>query len=241
MPCKKCDEGYKWGDKGECEYPDKESCENANAEYKKEKKEYSEVPSPINYKSFDDYKKAYDEYHKLQELTLSSELYQFNSVKQIGSMASKLDGLVAKLEKGYLDVDDKVFKYRKLEDEKQDAENNLDEVAKEYKDAEDTVQKWKDELQSLEGDFTKLQTKYDKAYEKAFNAEESIGKSNQKYLDNYDKADTLADKLADSIQEVKKQLKGLGISQVPDQVEVGEIAVDSFKGQVKNAMNDLMR
>ncbi len=80
-----------------------------------------------------------------------------------------------------------------------------------------------------------------KAVDKLQKSEDAIGKANQKYLDNYDKADTLADKLNDSIKEVKKQLKGLGISQVPDEVEVGEIAVDSFSGQIKNAMNDLMR
>ena len=230
MPCTKCKEGkYKWGKTGECEYDSLDACESANHKYNKMR------PTPLGKKSYEEYAK------ELKEYNLSSELFQFNSVKQIGSMASKLDALVVKLEKGYLDVDDKVFKYRKLEDEKKEAEVNLDEIDKEYKDAEDKVKQWKDELKTLEGDFNKLQKKYNTAYDKAFNAEEAIGKSNQKYLDNYDKADSLADKLADSIQEVKKQLKGLGISQVPDQVEVGEIAVDSFKGQIKNAMNDLMR
>ena len=234
MPCKKCKDGkYKWGNTGECKYATKDECEKANP------KKYSKMkntPTPLGKKTYAEYEKELKEYNLSQV-----QRFEFNSVKQIGSMASKLDALVNKLEKGYLDVDDKVFKYRKLEEEKIASEENLDEVAKEYKDAEDKAKQWKDELKILEGDFTKLQKKYDSAYDKAFKAEEAIGKSNQKYLDNYDKADSLADKLTNSIQDVKKQLKGLGISQVPDEVEVGEIAVESFSGMIKNAMNDLMR
>ena len=33
MPCTKCEEGYKWGETGECEYDTLEECEEANASY----------------------------------------------------------------------------------------------------------------------------------------------------------------------------------------------------------------
>jgi hypothetical protein len=95
MPCKKCDDDkYKWGDNGECEYPDQEACENANAKYKKEKKEYSvliEAPSPVNYDSFDEYKEAYDNFHKAQELNLSAEKVKLSLVGDIKGIVSKLN------------------------------------------------------------------------------------------------------------------------------------------------------
>jgi hypothetical protein len=33
MPCKKCEEGYKWGETGECEYETLQQCEDANSTY----------------------------------------------------------------------------------------------------------------------------------------------------------------------------------------------------------------
>ena len=37
MPCTKCEEGYKWGETGECEYSTLQECEDANASYEEMK------------------------------------------------------------------------------------------------------------------------------------------------------------------------------------------------------------
>ena len=37
MPCKKCEEGYKWGETGECQYDTLQDCEDANASYEEMK------------------------------------------------------------------------------------------------------------------------------------------------------------------------------------------------------------
>ena len=37
MPCTKCEEGYKWGKTGECEYNTLQECEDANASYEEMK------------------------------------------------------------------------------------------------------------------------------------------------------------------------------------------------------------
>ena len=125
MPCKKCDEGYKWGDNGECEYPDKESCENANSKYKKEKKEYSsEAPSPLNYKSFDDYKKAYNEWSLLQETKLAKSVkVELGLAQDLEKMGDKAYNLISRFEEVMSDSKESLDAY---EDAKGDIEVALD-------------------------------------------------------------------------------------------------------------------
>tara|TARA_R110002020_G_scaffold240290_5_gene453063 strand:+ start:145 stop:726 length:582 start_codon:yes stop_codon:yes gene_type:complete len=87
MPCKKCEnEKWKWGERGECKYDSKEACENANSKYE----EMTETPSPINYDTFDEYKKAFDNYHENQELNLSkSKKLEFGLIEDANKLAQK--------------------------------------------------------------------------------------------------------------------------------------------------------
>jgi len=131
MPCKKCDEGYKWGDKGECEYPDQEACENANAKYKKEKKEYAQVPSPVNYKSFDEYKKAYNDFHKAQELNLSAVKIELSLVSEMKSVNKELRSAIDSLEKLSDKADGQANTlFKKIQDAKDKAKEDVGKMEK---------------------------------------------------------------------------------------------------------------
>lgn len=136
MPCKKCeDDKYKWGDNGECEYPTKEACEEANAEYKKDKKEYSEAPSPVNYKNFEEYKEAYNKYHKAQEINLSKaqklELGLIEDAQKIAQKIWNTYTTITKKAKGLSKFEDQLTKinsnFKKL---KNDIESKIDEYEK---------------------------------------------------------------------------------------------------------------
>ena len=75
MPCTKCEEGYKWGETGECKYDTLQACESANHKYSKMQ------PTPLG--------KTYEEYAK--------ELKEFNLSKvervELGIIDDLTDGL----------------------------------------------------------------------------------------------------------------------------------------------------
>ena len=86
MPCTKCKDGkYKWGETGECKYDSLDACESANHKYSKMR------PTPLG-------KKTYEEYEKeLKEYNLSSQRFDFNSVKVLEKLASQMDKVVNQL------------------------------------------------------------------------------------------------------------------------------------------------
>jgi hypothetical protein len=57
MPCKKCEEGYKWGETGECKYDTLQDCESANTKYNKMQ------PTPLGKKTYEEYEKELKEYN----------------------------------------------------------------------------------------------------------------------------------------------------------------------------------
>ena len=87
MPCTKCEEGYKWGKTGECEYATKEDCESANHKYNKM------TPTPLG-------KKTYEEYEKeLKEFNLSSQRFDFKNIKILDKLLKEADKASAKFKK----------------------------------------------------------------------------------------------------------------------------------------------
>ena len=64
MPCTKCEEGYKWGETGECEYDTLQDCEQANHKYKMQ-------PTPLG-KTYEEYEKELKEYNlsKVEKIEL---------------------------------------------------------------------------------------------------------------------------------------------------------------------------
>ena len=57
MPCTKCEEGYKWGETGECKYDTLQACESANHKYSKMQ------PTPLGKKSYEEYAKELKEFN----------------------------------------------------------------------------------------------------------------------------------------------------------------------------------
>jgi hypothetical protein len=93
MPCKKCEEGYKWGETGECKYDTLESCESANSKYNKMQ------PTPLG-------KKTYEEYAKeLKEFNLSKvEKVELGLIDDINGMFKDTDKEVSKAEGSWTNV-----------------------------------------------------------------------------------------------------------------------------------------
>ena len=228
MPCKKCKDGkYKWGNTGECKYDTKEACESANHKYKKMQ------PTPLG-------KKTYEEYEKeLKEFNLSSQRFDFNSVKVLEKLASQMDKVVNQLENDYGQIQMLINDYDNNQElQKEQAglvDNAEDGVALVRQDVEDA----KKDLADREKSFDKLFNKLDKLAAKTNKAEDKLVGRNEKYKDAYARGEDLKVDLKSAIKSVEQQLKALGISQKPDELERAEIAIKLFDAEVPDAAKKL--
>ncbi len=228
MPCKKCKDGkYKWGNTGECKYDTKEACESANHKYKKMQ------PTPLG-------KKTYEEYEKeLKEFNLSSQRFDFNSVKVLEKLASQMDKVVNQLENDYGQIQMLINDYDNNQElQKEQAglvDNAEDGVALVRQDVEDA----KKDLADREKSFDKLFNKLDKLAAKTNKSEDKLVGRNEKYKDAYARGEDLKVDLKSAIKSVEQQLKALGISQKPDELERAEIAIKLFDAEVPDAAKKL--
>ena len=228
MPCTKCKDGkYKWGNTGECKYDTKEACESANHKYKKMQ------PTPLG-------KKTYEEYEKeLKEFNLSSQRFDFNSVKVLEKLASQMDKVVNQLENDYGQIQMLINDYDNNQElQKEQAglvDNAEDGVALVRQDVEDA----KKDLADREKSFDKLFNKLDKLAAKTNKSEDKLVGRNEKYKDAYARGEDLKVDLKSAIKSVEQQLKALGISQKPDELERAEIAIKLFDAEVPDAAKKL--
>ena len=228
MPCTKCKEGkYKWGETGECKYATKEDCESANHKYSKMR------PTPLG-------KKTYEEYEKeLKEFNLSSQRFDFNSVKVLEKLASQMDKVVNQLENDYGQIQMLINDYDNNEElQKKQAglvDNAEDGVALARKDVEDL----KKDLAAREKSFDNLFNKLDKLAAKTNKSEDKLVGRNEKYKDAYARGKDLKVDLKSAIKSVEQQLKALGISQKPDELERAESAIKLFDAEVPDAAKKL--
>ena len=228
MPCTKCKEGkYKWGETGECKYATKEDCESANHKYSKMR------PTPLG-------KKTYEEYEKeLKEYNLSSQRFDFNSVKVLEKLASQMDKVVNQLENDYGQIQMLINDYDNNEElQKKQAglvDNAEDGVALARKDVEDL----KKDLAAREKSFDNLFNKLDKLAAKTNKSEDKLVGRNEKYKDAYARGKDLKVDLKSAIKSVEQQLKALGISQKPDELERAESAIKLFDAEVPDAAKKL--
>ena len=229
MPCKKCkDENYKYGNTGECKYATKEACEKANP------KKYSKMnPTPLG-------KKTYEEYAKeLKEFNLSSQRFDFNSVKVLEKLASQMDKVVKQLETDYGQIQMLINDYDNNQElQKEQAglvDNAEDGVALARKDVEDS----KKDLAAREKSFDNLFNKLDKLAGKTNKSEDKLVGRNEKYKDAYARGEDLKVDLKSAIKSVEQQLKALGISQKPDELDRAEIAIKLFDAEVPDAAKKL--
>ena len=228
MPCKKCKDGkYKWGNTGECKYDTKEACESANHKYKKMQ------PTPLG-------KKTYEEYEKeLKEFNLSTQRFDFNSVKVLEKLASQMDKVVNQLENDYGQIQMLINDYDNNQElQKEQAglvDNAEDGVALVRQDVEDA----KKDLADREKSFDKLFNKLDKLAAKTNKSEDKLVGRNEKYKDAYARGEDLKVDLKSAIKSVEQQLKALGISQKPDELERAEIAIKLFDAEVPDAAKKL--
>jgi len=229
MPCTKCEDGkYKWGKTGECKYATKESCEKANP------KKYSKMnPTPLG-------KKTYEEYEKeLKEFNLSSQRFDFNSVKVLEKLASQMDKVVKQLENDYGQIQMLINDYDNNQElQKEQAglvDNAEDSVALARKDFEDS----KKDLAAREKSFENLFNKLDKLAGKTNKSEDKLVGRNERYKDAYARGEDLKVDLKSAIKSVEQQLKALGISQKPDELDRAEIAIKLFDAEVPDAAKKL--
>ena len=228
MPCKKCKDGkYKWGNTGECKYDTKEACESANHKYKKMQ------PTPLG-------KKTYEEYEKeLKEFNLSSQRFDFNSVKVLEKLASQMDKVVNQLENDYGQIQMLINDYDNNQElQKEQAglvDNAEDSVALARKDVEDS----KKDLAAREKSFDNLFNKLEKLAGKTNKSEDKLVGRNEKYKDAYARGGDLKVDLKSAIKSVEQQLKSLGVSQKPDELERAEIAIKLFDAEVPDAAKKL--
>ena len=172
MPCTKCkDDKYKWGKTGECEYATKEACESANHKYSKMK------PTPLG-------KKTYEEYEKeLKEYNLSSQRFDFNSIKTLKSLEAQLDAIINKLDEQGMNTKQKVADYN------------------------ETDAKHQAQSEALDRDFKKTRVEEELLREQ----KAVLEKSNDKYEATWKKGQAIADKLEGAINQVQKAAKDLGL------------------------------
>ena len=229
MPCTKCEEGnYKWGKTGECKYDSLESCESANSKYSKMQ------PTPLG-------KKTYEEYAKeLKEFNLSATYrVEFNSVKILEKLASQMDKVVNQLENDYGQIQMLINDY-----------DNTEELVKEQgaltDRAEDGVALARKDVEAAKKGLAASEKSYDNAFNKLDKlagrrnkAEDKLVGRNEKYKDTYARGEDLKVDLKSAIKSVEQQLKQLGVSQKPDELERAEIAIKLFDAEVPDAAKKL--
>jgi flagellar biosynthesis chaperone FliJ len=229
MPCKECKDGkYKWGNTGECKYATKDECEKANP------KKYSKMqPTPLG-------KKTYAEYEKeLKEFNLSSQRFDFNSIKVLEKLASQMDKVVNQLENDYGQIQMLINDYDNTEElvKEQSAltDRAEDGVALATKDVEAAKKMLVASEKSYDNAFNKL----DKLAGRRNKAEDKLVGRNEKYKDAYARGEDLKVDLKSAIKSVEQQLKQLGVSQKPDELERAEIAIKLFDAEVPDAAKKL--
>jgi len=175
----------------------------------------------------------------LKEYNLSSQRFDFNSVKVLEKLASQMDKVVNQLENDYGQIQMLINDYDKSEElakEQQGLVDNAeDSVALARKDVED----FKKSLAAREKSFDNLFNKYDKLVGKRNKAEDKLVGRNEKYKDAYARGEDLKVDLKSAIKSVEQQLKQLGVSQKPDELERAEIAIKLFDAEVPDAAKKL--
>ena len=229
MPCTKCEEGnYKWGKTGECKYDSLDACESANSKYNKMQ------PTPLG-------KKTYEEYAKeLKEYNLSSaQRFQFNSIKVLEKLASQMDKVVNQLETDYGQIQMLINAYDNTEDLVKE-QNELTDRAKDGVDlAREDVEAAKKGLAASEKSYDNVFNKLDKLAGRRNKAEDKLVGRNEKYKDAYARGEDLKVDIKSAIKSVEQQLKQLGVSQKPDELERAEIAIKLFDAEVPDAAKKL--
>ena len=228
MPCTKCKDGkYKWGETGECKYDSLDACESANHKYKKMQ------PTPLG-------KKTYEEYEKeLKEFNLSSQRFDFNSVKVLEKLASQMDKVVNQLENDYGQIQMLINDFDNNEELKKEQGGLVDNAEMGIDLQKQDVEAAKKNLLDREKSFEKLADKYDKLVTKTNKAEDKLVGRNEKYKDAYARGEDLKVDLKSAIKSVEQQLKSLGVSQKPDELERAEIAIKLFDAEVPDAAKKL--
>ena len=228
MPCTKCKDGkYKWGETGECKYDSLDACESANHKYSKMR------PTPLG-------KKTYEEYEKeLKEYNLSSQRFDFNSVKVLEKLASQMDKVVNQLENDYGQIQMLINDFDNNEELKKEQGGLVDNAEMGIDLQKQDVEAAKKNLLDREKSFEKLADKYDKLVTKTNKAEDKLVGRNEKYKDAYARGEDLKVDLKSAIKSVEQQLKQLGVSQKPDELERAEIAIKLFDAEVPDAAKKL--
>jgi uncharacterized phage infection (PIP) family protein YhgE len=233
MPCKKCkDEKYKWGNTGECEYPTKEACEKANSKYKKMKK----IPSPINYKSYDDYKKAYNEYHNAQELNLSdAKKINLGIADDLEKLNNQGKDVLKDFEKIAQTDEDAYDKWQNRLEDRRSVAAGMESAGQRSQNAQNDLNKLKTEMDRAERLFKEWDDTYKKE-EKAYNdinkeinkLESDSEKASAKARDKENEARLLGNKMKQEITTFEKLAKDLGVN------------ISSKVNEYKKMANDLI-
>jgi len=142
MPCTKCEEGYKWGKTGECEYDSLEACESANSKYSKMN------PTPLGKKTYAEYEKELKEFNlsKVERVELALVDDLVSDAKRMKKGIQELDSLRQKMKKVYLSAIDNANSNR----------SEFGQKAKELGIDPNDIKEYKD--------FFSLQEKLDSAY-----------------------------------------------------------------------------
>tara|TARA_R100000541_G_scaffold14368_2_gene23810 strand:- start:503 stop:1087 length:585 start_codon:yes stop_codon:yes gene_type:complete len=190
-------------------------------------------PTPLGKKSYEEYEK------ELKEFNLSSQRFDFNSVKVLEKLASQMDKVVNQLENDYGQIQMLINDYDNNEELEKEQRGLLDNAEDGVDILRKDVEDLKKDLAAREKSFEKLVDKYDKLVTKTNKAEDKLVGRNEKYKDAYARGEDLKVDLKSAIKSVEGQLKALGISQKPDELQRAEIAIQLFDAEVPDAAKKL--
>ena len=214
MPCTKCEEGYKWGETGECKYDSLEACESANTKYNKMQ------PTPLG-------KKTYEEYEKeLKEYNLSSAIrFQFSDIKTLDKLVSQVytvyDAMpdlneievpIINVEEYQDDIDRAKDDLKFAEEFAQEYIDSIAENNSEVQDLQSQIKNDKTELKEKQSDVKLRKSEIKTATKGKETATKKASAIIKTANTQVDKAKKLNSSLEKAINEFEKAAKALGVN-----------------------------
>jgi len=175
---------------------------------------------------------------KAKKLSLANR-FDLKDVKTIEKLVSQLDKVVDQLETGLGQMDMLVNDYNKSEDLVKNQREVLDRASDAIDLSKSQINDAKKGLLQTEKAYEKQEKFYDKLSDKNNKAEDKLVGRNEKYKDQYEKGEKLKDSIKSAIKQVEASAKSLGISGQIPAVDLGEIAIRSFDGQVPDAAKNV--
>ena len=175
---------------------------------------------------------------KAKKLSLANR-FDLKDVKTIEKLVSQLDKVVDQLETGLGQMDMLVNDYNKSEDLVKNQRAVLDRASDAIDLSKSQINDAKKGLVQTEKAYEKQEKFYDKLSDRNNKAEDKLVGRNEKYKDQYEKGEKLKDSIKSAIKQVEASAKSLGISGQIPAVDLGEIAIRSFDGQVPDAAKNV--